>query len=193
MQFDVIVVGAGVEGSATAYQLIKHGAKRVLLLEQVLNMLMGFRGWGVKLINCWCEQLTTIKSVSYKYYMSLYTCNLCSWIPLDLENMIYCHYSYQFNAVYFLATRYKVHSTFIEQRGSKTVTVRNLKIEVHLTSISLLPSILQFSSLHTRGSSHGSSRITRRAYSKPYYVHMMDEAYRLWADIEKESGTKLYV
>ena len=33
--FDVIVVGAGVEGSATAYQLIKNGAKRVLLLEQV--------------------------------------------------------------------------------------------------------------------------------------------------------------
>ena len=33
--FDVIVVGAGVEGSATAYQLIKHGAKKVLLLEQV--------------------------------------------------------------------------------------------------------------------------------------------------------------
>ena len=37
--FDVIVVGAGVEGSATAYQLIKHGAKKVLLLEQVLNKL----------------------------------------------------------------------------------------------------------------------------------------------------------
>ena len=35
--FDVIVVGAGVEGSATAYQLIKNGAKRVLLLEQVLK------------------------------------------------------------------------------------------------------------------------------------------------------------
>ena len=33
--FDVIVVGAGVEGSATAYQLVKNGAKRVLLLEQV--------------------------------------------------------------------------------------------------------------------------------------------------------------
>ena len=33
--FDVIVVGAGVEGSATAYQLIKNGAKKVLLLEQV--------------------------------------------------------------------------------------------------------------------------------------------------------------
>ena len=37
MQFDVIVVGAGVEGSATAYQLIKNGAKRVLLLEQVIS------------------------------------------------------------------------------------------------------------------------------------------------------------
>ena len=33
--FDVIVVGAEVEGSATAYQLIKNGAKKVLLLEQV--------------------------------------------------------------------------------------------------------------------------------------------------------------
>ena len=38
MQFDVIVVGAGVEGSATAYQLIKNGAKSVLLLEQVLKL-----------------------------------------------------------------------------------------------------------------------------------------------------------
>ena len=35
--YDVIVVGAGVEGSATAYQLINNGAKRVLLLEQVSN------------------------------------------------------------------------------------------------------------------------------------------------------------
>ena len=34
-EFDVIVVGAGVEGRATAYQLINNGAKRVLLLEQV--------------------------------------------------------------------------------------------------------------------------------------------------------------
>ena len=38
MQFDVIVVGAGVEGSSTAYQLIKNGAKNVLLLEQVLKL-----------------------------------------------------------------------------------------------------------------------------------------------------------
>ena len=36
--YDVIVVGAGVEGSATAYQLINNGAKRVLLLEQVTKI-----------------------------------------------------------------------------------------------------------------------------------------------------------
>ncbi len=35
MDYDVIVVGAGVEGSSTAYQLIKNGVRRVLLLEQV--------------------------------------------------------------------------------------------------------------------------------------------------------------
>ena len=33
--YDVIVVGAGVEGSATAYNLVKNGGGRVLLLEQV--------------------------------------------------------------------------------------------------------------------------------------------------------------
>lgn len=32
--YDVIVVGAGIEGSATAYQLAKKG-KSTLLLEQV--------------------------------------------------------------------------------------------------------------------------------------------------------------
>lgn len=34
-EFDVVVIGAGVIGSATAYQLVSNGAKRVLLLEQV--------------------------------------------------------------------------------------------------------------------------------------------------------------
>ena len=34
-EFDVIVLGAGVQGSATAYNLVKTGAGRVLLLEQV--------------------------------------------------------------------------------------------------------------------------------------------------------------
>ena len=36
--FDVIVIGAGVEGSATAYQLTKlAGKKRIALVEQVLT------------------------------------------------------------------------------------------------------------------------------------------------------------
>ena len=51
----------------------------------------------------------------------------------------------------------------------------------------------QFDALHTRGSSHGCSRITRRAYEQPYYVSMMDEAFKLWAQIEEESGTELYM
>jgi len=35
MQYDTIVVGAGIEGSAAAYDLAKRGRK-TLLLEQVL-------------------------------------------------------------------------------------------------------------------------------------------------------------
>ena len=36
--FDVTVIGAGVEGSATAYQLSKMGnGKRIALVEQVLK------------------------------------------------------------------------------------------------------------------------------------------------------------
>jgi sarcosine oxidase/L-pipecolate oxidase len=50
----------------------------------------------------------------------------------------------------------------------------------------------QFSALHTRGSSHGQSRIIRRAYEQPYYVKMMNDAYALWNDFEKESGTTVY-
>lgn len=37
-QFDVIVIGAGVEGSSSAYSLAK-GGQRTLLLEQVLPTL----------------------------------------------------------------------------------------------------------------------------------------------------------
>ncbi|XP_064395322.1 peroxisomal sarcosine oxidase-like isoform X1 [Halichondria panicea] len=51
----------------------------------------------------------------------------------------------------------------------------------------------QFSALHTRGSSHGGSRITRRAYTKAYYIKMMDEAYRMWDQIEREGKTQLYL
>ncbi|XP_065842903.1 peroxisomal sarcosine oxidase-like isoform X2 [Oscarella lobularis] len=52
--------------------------------------------------------------------------------------------------------------------------------------------IEQFDRLHTRGSSHGASRITRMAYNRPYYVAMMKDAFPMWESIERESGKKLF-
>lgn len=51
---------------------------------------------------------------------------------------------------------------------------------------------LQFLLPHTRGSSHGQTRIIRRAYAEDYYIALMEESYRLWAELEAETGTKLY-
>ena len=46
---------------------------------------------------------------------------------------------------------------------------------------------------HTLGSSHGGSRIIRRAYHEaPQYVPLVDRAFDLWADLESESGRSLY-
>ena len=50
----------------------------------------------------------------------------------------------------------------------------------------------QFPLPHSRGSSHGHSRITRKAYPEPFYAQMMIEAYRIWAELERNSGEKLY-
>ncbi|KAG7281403.1 hypothetical protein CRUP_029852 [Coryphaenoides rupestris] len=50
----------------------------------------------------------------------------------------------------------------------------------------------QFVLPHSRGSSHGQTRIIRRAYDQDYYTVMMDEAYRLWAELEQEAGVRLY-
>ncbi len=45
---------------------------------------------------------------------------------------------------------------------------------------------------HTLGSSHGESRIIRMAYKEhPDYVPLLRRAYRLWADLEEESGEPL--
>ena len=44
---------------------------------------------------------------------------------------------------------------------------------------------------HTRGSSHGTSRIVRRAYADPFYTAVMGEAYPLWAELEKDTQTTL--
>ncbi|XP_027481270.1 peroxisomal sarcosine oxidase isoform X1 [Zalophus californianus] len=50
----------------------------------------------------------------------------------------------------------------------------------------------QFFLPHSRGSSHGQSRIIRRAYPEDFYTQMMDECYRIWAQLEREAGTQLH-
>lgn len=50
----------------------------------------------------------------------------------------------------------------------------------------------QFFLPHSRGSSHGQSRIIRRAYPEDFYTRMMDECYQMWAQLEHEAGTQLY-
>lgn len=50
----------------------------------------------------------------------------------------------------------------------------------------------QFLLPHSRGSSHGQSRIIRKAYPEDFYVRMMDECYQTWAQLEREAGTQLH-
>lgn len=56
-----------------------------------------------------------------------------------------------------------------------------------------LSSLYQFDAQHTRGSSHGGSRITRKAYPKPHYVQMMKDAFPMWDEIETKSNKQLYL
>ena len=51
----------------------------------------------------------------------------------------------------------------------------------------------QFELEHTRGSSHGGSKIIRYNYPESFYVEMMKKAYPLWSDIEKQAKVKLVV
>ncbi|KAF1490854.1 Peroxisomal sarcosine oxidase, partial [Pygoscelis antarcticus] len=50
----------------------------------------------------------------------------------------------------------------------------------------------QFILPHSRGSSHGQSRITRSAYPRARYAHMMPDSFHLWQRLEAEAGTSLY-
>ncbi|XP_036392826.1 peroxisomal sarcosine oxidase isoform X1 [Megalops cyprinoides] len=50
----------------------------------------------------------------------------------------------------------------------------------------------QFVLPHSRGSSHGQTRIIRKAYEQDFYTQMMEECYQLWAQLEKEASVKLY-
>ena len=49
----------------------------------------------------------------------------------------------------------------------------------------------QFGTVHANGSSHGSARIVRRAYSDELYVQLTGRAFELWSDLERESSTTL--
>lgn len=53
--------------------------------------------------------------------------------------------------------------------------------------------IEQFPIPHNRGSSHGQTRITRKAYGVfKHYAVMMEEAFKLWSQLETENNTTLY-
>jgi sarcosine oxidase len=49
----------------------------------------------------------------------------------------------------------------------------------------------QFAPGHQRGSSHGSARIVRRAYSDALYVQLTGRAFELWREVEETSGSTL--
>jgi sarcosine oxidase len=50
----------------------------------------------------------------------------------------------------------------------------------------------QFELDHDRGSSYGASRIIRKTYPDAFYVALMQEAYPLWDELEREAGEPLF-
>ena len=51
----------------------------------------------------------------------------------------------------------------------------------------------RFPAAHAYGSSHGETRIIRKAYFEhPDYVPLLHRAYDLWRDLEDRSGESLY-
>ena len=52
----------------------------------------------------------------------------------------------------------------------------------------------QFGPVHDRGSSHGETRIIRKAYFEhPHYVPLLQRAYQLWAELEAETQRTLFL
>src|SRR5205809_3059886 len=52
----------------------------------------------------------------------------------------------------------------------------------------------RFQPPHQLGSSHGLTRIIREAYfERPAYVPLVQRAYQLWAELEKQSGRHLFL
>src|SRR5215218_4772499 len=51
----------------------------------------------------------------------------------------------------------------------------------------------RFDVAHDRGSSHGETRIIRKAYFEhPDYVPLLLRAYDLWRDLQQDAGRQLY-
>ena len=50
----------------------------------------------------------------------------------------------------------------------------------------------QFSLGHDLGSSHGNSRIVRKAYPDPFYTECMAQAYPLWRELERQADRRLF-
>ncbi|XP_038056382.1 peroxisomal sarcosine oxidase-like [Patiria miniata] len=50
----------------------------------------------------------------------------------------------------------------------------------------------QFPLGHSRGSSCGHSRITRYAYAQEHFARMMPECFKIWAELENQTNTRLY-
>lgn len=54
--------------------------------------------------------------------------------------------------------------------------------------------IEQFGVSHDRGSSHGETRIIRKAYFEhPNYIPLLERAYELWRELEQTSGKQLFI
>ncbi|MDI9914000.1 N-methyl-L-tryptophan oxidase [Rhodococcus sp. IEGM 1379] len=49
----------------------------------------------------------------------------------------------------------------------------------------------QFGGMHSEGSSHGRTRMIRRAYPNPIWYPLVDKAYEAWADVEEQSDSRL--
>src|SRR4051794_17900371 len=49
----------------------------------------------------------------------------------------------------------------------------------------------QFEVGHTRGSSHGKSRIFRLSYTEQRWIRLAQRAYELWREVERDSGKRL--
>lgn len=72
---------------------------------------------------------------------------------------------------------------------------RNVNIiacKLFTESLKFIFCALQFPLPHSRGSSHGQSRITRYAYPEDFYVKMMVDAYCMWSTLEQENGTNIF-